>query len=117
MISLAIGFSWITQAPFIGRFITPSPKDNNGFGKMMATCFRLVDERAASPADQRSNMLASFMRYSSAGDELRTEVLEQIIAGSDTTAGHSWRSSAPHDESPCLPQHTARDRRAPQPCS
>ncbi|OQD77525.1 hypothetical protein PENDEC_c002G05703 [Penicillium decumbens] len=87
-------------APFIGRFIAPSPKDNNGFGKMMATCFRLVDERAASPADQRSNMLASFMRHSSADDELRTEALEQIIAGSDTTAGHSWRSSAPHDESP-----------------
>lgn len=85
--ALAMGFSWITQAPFIGRFIAPSPKDNNGFGKMMATCFRLVDERAASPADERSDMLASFMRHGLAGDELRTEALEQIIAGSDTTAG------------------------------
>jgi cytochrome P450 len=53
---------------------------------MMATCFRLVDERAASPADERSDMLASFMRQGLAGDELRTEALEQIIAGSDTTA-------------------------------
>ena len=85
--ALAMGFGWITQAPFIGRFIAPSPKDNNGFGKMMATCFRLVDERAASPADERSDMLASFMRHGLAGDELRTEALEQIIAGSDTTAG------------------------------
>ncbi|OOQ84159.1 cytochrome P450 52A11 [Penicillium brasilianum] len=85
--ALALGFSWIAQAPFIGKFVAPSPKDNNGFGKMMAACFRLVDERAASSTDKRSDMLASFMRHGLAGDELRTEALEQIIAGSDTTAG------------------------------
>ena len=85
--ALAMGFSWIAQAPLVGKFIAPSPKDNNGFGKMMAACFRLVDERAASSTDKRSDMLASFMRHGLAGDELRTEALEQIIAGSDTTAG------------------------------
>ena len=85
--ALAMGFSWLTQAPFIGQFVAPSPKDNNGFGKMMAACFRLVDERAASATDKRSDMLASFIRHGLAGDELRTEALEQIIAGSDTTAG------------------------------
>ncbi|KAJ5865564.1 hypothetical protein N7534_000117 [Penicillium rubens] len=84
--ALAIGFSWITQMPFIGRFIAPSPKDNNGFGKMMATCFRLVKERAAGSTNEKSDMLASFMRHGLAGDELCTEALEQIIAGSDTTA-------------------------------
>ncbi|KAL4995725.1 cytochrome P450 [Aspergillus recurvatus] len=84
--ALALGFSSLTQAPFIGRFLAPSPKDNNGFGKMMATCFRLVDERAASATDKRSDMLASFIRHGLSGDELRTEALEQIIAGSDTTA-------------------------------
>jgi len=86
--ALALGFSFLTQAPFIGKFVAPSPKDNTGFGKMMAACFRLVDERAASAADnKRSDMLASFMRHGLAGDELRSEALEQIIAGSDTTAG------------------------------
>ncbi|KAL4986004.1 cytochrome P450 [Aspergillus falconensis] len=84
--ALALGFSSLTQAPFIGRFFAPSPKDNNGFGRMMATCFRLVDERAASATDQRSDMLASFIRHGLSGAELRTEALEQIIAGSDTTA-------------------------------
>ncbi|KAJ5288296.1 hypothetical protein N7508_011071 [Penicillium antarcticum] len=73
--------------PFIGRFIAPSPKDSNGFGKMMAACFRLVEERATGSTNEKSNMLASFMRHGLAGDELRTEALEQIIAGSDTTAG------------------------------
>lgn len=85
--ALALGFSWITQTPFIGRFIAPSPKDNNGFGKMMNACFRLVDARAANSTDERSDMLASFMRHGLAGDELRSEALEQILAGSDTTAG------------------------------
>ncbi|KAJ6013104.1 hypothetical protein N7499_012292 [Penicillium canescens] len=84
--ALAIGFSWITQMPFIGRFIAPSPKDSNGFGKMMAACFRLVEERAAGSTNEKSDMLASFIRHGLAGDELRTEALEQIIAGSDTTA-------------------------------
>lgn len=84
--ALGMGFTWITQMPFIGRFIAPSAKDNNGFGKMMAVCFRIVDERAANSADEKSDMLASFMRHGLAGDELRTEALEQILAGSETTS-------------------------------
>ncbi|KPM39018.1 hypothetical protein AK830_g7543 [Neonectria ditissima] len=84
--ALAMGFSWISQAPVIGRFIAPSPKDNNGFGKMMATCFRFVDERAANPTDKRSDMLASFLRHGLSGAELRTEALEQVLAGADTTS-------------------------------
>lgn len=86
-IALALGMSWMAQAPLIGKFIAPSPNDNNGFGKMMATCFRFVDERTANPVDKRSDMLASFIRHGLTGDELRSEALEQIIAGSDTTAG------------------------------
>lgn len=90
--ALALGFSWLTQAPLIARFIAPSPRDNNGFGKMMASAFRVVDERAASffsatcTNKEKSDMLASFMRHGLSGDELRSEALEQIIAGSDTTA-------------------------------
>jgi hypothetical protein len=53
---------------FIGRFIAPLPKDNNGFGKMMAVCFRLVEERAADSTKEKSDMLASFMRHGLAGD-------------------------------------------------
>lgn len=53
---------------------------------MIAACFRLVDERAASSTDERSDILASFIRHGLAGNKLRTKALEQIIAGSDTTA-------------------------------
>jgi len=86
-VALALGFSWLAQVPGIGYFIAPKPSDTNGFGKMMATCFRYVDERAANPTNTRSDMLASFIRHGLSGDELRSEALEQIIAGSDTTAG------------------------------
>ncbi|WYZ45645.1 hypothetical protein EsH8_VIII_000961 [Colletotrichum jinshuiense] len=84
--SVALGISWVAQAPFIGRFIAPSPTDNNGFGKMMAACFRYVDERTRRDTDERSDMLASFINHGLSGDDLRSEALEQVIAGSDTTA-------------------------------
>ncbi|KAH6609564.1 cytochrome P450 [Trichoderma cornu-damae] len=83
---MALGLNWVAQTPFIGRFISPSPKDSKGFGRMMATCFRYVNERVAHPTDKRSDMLASFIRHGIEGDELRSEALEQIIAGSDTTS-------------------------------
>ncbi|KAF0635628.1 hypothetical protein FPSE5266_20364 [Fusarium pseudograminearum] len=85
-IALALGFSWLAHAPIIGRLIAPSAKDNNGFGKMIAACYRAVDERAADPTDKRSDMLASFIRHGISGDELRSEALEQLIAGADTTS-------------------------------
>ncbi|EXA30387.1 hypothetical protein NW761_014357 [Fusarium oxysporum] len=85
-IALALGFSWLAHAPIIGKFIAPSPQDNNGFGKMIAACYRAVDERAANPTDKRSDMLASFIRHGISGDELRSEALEQLIAGADTTS-------------------------------
>ncbi|KAH7304718.1 cytochrome P450 [Stachybotrys elegans] len=86
-IFMALGIGWIAQSPIIGRLLMPSPGDGSGTGKMMETCFRFVNERAANPTDKRSDMLASFIRNGLQGDELRSEALEQIIAGSDTTAG------------------------------
>ncbi|KAL0939968.1 pisatin demethylase [Colletotrichum truncatum] len=85
--ALAFGVSWLVHAPIIGRLVAPSPNDNNGFGKMIAACFRDVDERTAKDTEKKSDMLASFIRHGLSGDELRSEALEQLIAGSDTTAG------------------------------
>lgn len=83
----ALGVSWITQLPIIGPILGPSPKDVKGFGKMMGTAFKFVDERALKSTDFKSDMLASFIRHGITGDQLRSEALEQIAAGSDTTAG------------------------------
>lgn len=83
---MALGISWLAHVPWLGRILAPSPKDPTGFGKMIATCFQYVDQRAADPTDERSDMLASFMRHGVVGDELRTEAAEQVLAGSDTTS-------------------------------
>lgn len=83
---MALGLSWLAHVPWVGRILAPSPKDPTGFGKMIATCFRYVDHRAADPTDDRSDMLASFIRHGIIGDELRTEAAEQVLAGSDTTS-------------------------------
>lgn len=84
---VAFGLSGLAHVPVVGAFLAPSPTDKSGFGKMMATCFRYVDKRASNPTDERSDMLASFIRHGLSGDELRSEAVEQIVAGSDTTAG------------------------------
>lgn len=83
---MALGISWLAHVPWFGRLLAPSPKDPTGFGKMIATCFRYVDQRAADPTDERSDMLASFIRHGLVEDELRTEAAEQVVAGSDTTS-------------------------------
>ncbi|KAI6294413.1 hypothetical protein MCOR10_006195 [Pyricularia oryzae] len=65
----------------------PSAKDSYGFGKMIGTVYEAVDRRVrAGDLDKRSDMLASFMRHGLRGEALRAETLEQVIAGSDTTA-------------------------------
>lgn len=83
---MALGLSWVAQLPWLGKFLAPSPKDPSGFGKMIGICFDKVDERVANPTDERSDMLASFIRHGLVGDELRTEAVEQVLAGSDTTS-------------------------------
>jgi cytochrome P450 len=84
--SLALGVNWIIQIPWIGKHLMPSDKDVTGFGKMIGTAFRMVDERVNRAKTGRSDMLASFIKNGLAGPDLKTETLEVILAGSDTTA-------------------------------
>ncbi|KAI9150078.1 Pisatin demethylase [Paramyrothecium foliicola] len=86
-ILFAMGLSWLVQAPIIGKFIAPAAGDGSSYGHMMQTCYQYVNDRASNPTDKRSDMLASFMRHGLRDDALRSEATEQIIAGSDTTAG------------------------------
>ncbi|VBB81063.1 Putative cytochrome P450 E-class, group I [Podospora comata] len=85
---MSLNLAWLVQAPVIGKFLGPSPKDKTGFGAMMRETFRYIEERVENAAtDTRMDMLASFYRHGMRGDELKSEVLEQMVAGSDTTAG------------------------------
>ena len=82
----ALGIYPILQWPPLARLIGPSEKEKSGLGKMMATARGIVNARLEKPTDQRTDMLASFMRHGLTKDELFTEAFLQIIAGSDTTA-------------------------------
>lgn len=83
---IGLGLRRLIQAPVIGKLFAPSHTDQNGLGRMMRATFDAVEQRESNPTDERSDMIASFIRNGIVGADLRSEVLEQIIAGSDTTA-------------------------------
>ncbi|KAL6705802.1 hypothetical protein ACN47E_006440 [Coniothyrium glycines] len=84
--AFAMGLVWMKDTPIIGPAISPSEKDQSGFGRMMAEARKLVNARRSRSTDAKSDMLASFVRNGISGDDLFQETFEQIIAGSDTTA-------------------------------
>jgi cytochrome P450 len=86
--STAFGLTPMLHWPWLARLLGPSEKDKTGFGKMMATARRLIDSRLAQPNgnSEGSDMLASFLRHGLSRDDLFTESILQILAGSDTTA-------------------------------
>jgi cytochrome P450 len=85
-LSIALGLTPYLQWPPIARLLGPSEKDKSGFGKMLATARGLIDARMTKSLDGRSDMLASFVRHGMTKDEVFTETMLQILAGSDTTA-------------------------------
>jgi len=85
---MALGIGGLRQVPVIGPLLHANPHDASGFGRMLGLCYSWADARWAQRAsDKRQDMLASFMRHGLTKDELKTEAIQQIIAGSDTTAG------------------------------
>ncbi|KAK6845401.1 hypothetical protein PG995_015511 [Apiospora arundinis] len=96
---MALGISWINRVPFLGPSAELDAEKAKGFDKMLTTSSNIVEAREkafhkslesgndSKTAEQRADMLASFMRNGLLGDELKTESLLQIVAGSDTTAG------------------------------
>ncbi|KAI5378484.1 hypothetical protein J4E82_002799 [Alternaria postmessia] len=84
--AFAMGIAWLRDTPIIGPAISPSEKDVNGFGNMMAQARKIVNSRMTKSTDDKSDMFASFVRHGLSGNDLFQEVFEQILAGSDTTA-------------------------------
>lgn len=84
--AFGMGLGWMREVPIIGPAISPSEKDASGYGRMMHEARKIVDARKSKSTDEKSDMLASFIRNGISGDDLFQEVFEQIVAGSDTTA-------------------------------
>ncbi|KAF2844912.1 benzoate 4-monooxygenase cytochrome-like protein P450 [Plenodomus tracheiphilus IPT5] len=82
----AFGLVPYLQWPVIARLLAPAETDKTGMGRMLHIARNIIDRRMMKPMEGRSDMLASFMRHGLTKDDLLTESLFQIVAGSDTTA-------------------------------
>ncbi|KAJ8114664.1 hypothetical protein OPT61_g3508 [Boeremia exigua] len=85
-VSAALGLTKYMQWPPIARLLGPSEKDKSGFGRMMGTARKLIDSRLEKSTEGRSDMLASFIHHGLSKEDLFSESMLQILAGSDTTA-------------------------------
>lgn len=86
----AFGIEWLRSVPVLGPAISPKETDASGFGRMIAEARKAIAARVTKEKEgemeEKSDMLASFMRHGVEGDDLFQETFEQILAGSDTTA-------------------------------
>ena len=85
-LGLALGLTWFLQVPLVARLLGPSENDVVGFGRMIRNARSIVETRLQRETSHRSDMLASFVRHGLNAEELVSETVLQIIAGSDTTA-------------------------------
>ncbi|KAM0324813.1 hypothetical protein ACHAQA_007779 [Verticillium albo-atrum] len=66
--------------------ILPSEKDVMGFGKVMSISKKVSAERFGPNKKVQKDMLGSFVAHGLTQEEAESEILLQIVAGSDTTA-------------------------------
>ncbi|CCF37553.1 cytochrome P450 [Colletotrichum higginsianum] len=83
------------EVPYIQRIVFskyvlgafgPKHTDKSGLGKLMGVAKNVVAKRFEPDAKEERDMLGAFVRHGVSQGECETEVLFQIIAGSDTTA-------------------------------
>ncbi|KAF2111803.1 cytochrome P450 [Lophiotrema nucula] len=72
--------SWVKQK------VGPGPDDKTGLGKLMGVARQVASERFGEGKKERQDMLGAFVRNGISQRQIESEILLQIIAGSDTTA-------------------------------
>lgn len=82
----SLGILPFMQARWIGDMVAPSENDKIGFGRVLRHVRERIEARLRQGTENRSDMLASFVRHGLTVDELVGETLLQVIAGSDTTS-------------------------------
>ncbi|KAK1771973.1 pisatin demethylase [Phialemonium atrogriseum] len=73
------------QSPLF-KSMVPSDKDSIGLGKIMAIAKQVAAERFGPDRKTQKDMLGSFVARGLTQSECESEILMQILAGSDTTA-------------------------------
>ncbi|KAI1402026.1 cytochrome P450 [Hypoxylon fuscum] len=80
---------WLTKlvlSDTMLKLIGPKATDKKGQGKLMGVAQDVASERFGPDAKDRQDMLGSFVRHGVERRQCESEILFQIIAGSDTTA-------------------------------
>jgi cytochrome P450 len=75
----------ILQWPLVKK-LGPSDRDPLGFGKLLGLAKGVAAKRYAPEAKPRRDMVGSFIAHGLTFEEAESEILLQILAGSDTTA-------------------------------
>ncbi|KAF9882020.1 benzoate 4-monooxygenase cytochrome p450 [Colletotrichum karsti] len=79
---------WVMKifASPIFRSLMPSENDVVGFGKLMGIAKKISAERFGPDRIVQKDMLGSFINHGMTQEEAESEILVQVLAGSDTTA-------------------------------
>jgi len=76
----------IMQSTLVKRYLLPSEKDPIGLGKVIGVSKKVVGERFGPHRKERADLLGSFLNGGLTRSEAESELLLQMIAGSDTIA-------------------------------
>ncbi|WZH43100.1 cytochrome P450 [Fusarium acuminatum] len=75
----------VLSSPLFKKLL-PSEKDRLGFGRLMGIAKQVTAERFGPDKKVQKDMLGSFVAHGLTQKEAESEILLQIVAGSDTTA-------------------------------
>ncbi|KAJ9635435.1 hypothetical protein H2199_008438 [Coniosporium tulheliwenetii] len=79
-------FNWLVSFDWVAKMAFPSGEEATGVGRLIAISQQLIGKRFGPKAASRQDMIESFIRHGVKEDELVSESLLQVLAGSDTSA-------------------------------
>ncbi|OCL05628.1 cytochrome P450 [Glonium stellatum] len=79
-------FKYMFTVEWLGNLVFPTDKASTGIGKLIGIAKELIGKRFGPKAVHRQDMIGSFIQHGLERDELVSESLLQILAGSDTSA-------------------------------
>jgi cytochrome P450 len=76
----------ILNSKYMKKLMTPTANDGSGMGKMIGVAQEAVARRYEPGAEQKEDMLGSFIRHGLTQLQAESESLLQVMAGADSTA-------------------------------
>lgn len=76
----------VARIPLIRKLLLPSSADKTGIGMIMGISKKVVEKRVRPGADEKKDMLGSFIKHGLTASEVEAEISISLVAGSDTTA-------------------------------